>query len=122
MARYGFKEPDSETFIAEHGETGAKLYAELAPVPLYANARLIAGALGIGKRQSFRMGWLIGPQRIARGHDVQILPADLLAWCAARLTEVYPDHTTASGMNDDEVAELEAEQKQKRDKYKAKRE
>lgn len=115
-----FQPPDPESFIARHEETGAELFAELAPVPLYVNARIIAPKLGIGRRKSFRAGWLIGPQRLARGRDVMLLPAELKAWIAEQLAYVYPDHETASGLTPEEIKELEAEQDAKRKQYRKK--
>ena len=115
-----FKAPAPETFISEHPETGAKLYAELAEVPIYVNARLVCapGALGVGRRRSFRVGWIIGEQRLARGADALRLAKDVTRWISTQLADVYPDHETASGLTPEEVAELEAEQKAKRNKHK----
>lgn len=117
MSRGRFLPPEPETFIAQHQETGAKLYAELADVPLYANMRIIAPGL-IGRRKSFRTGWIIKTQRLANSRDNVCFPSALINWLTEQMAEVYPDHETATGMTPEEVAELEAEQAEKRKKYK----
>lgn len=113
---YHIKQPNPETFIAENEAFNARLYAELAEVPLYANVRLLAPGL-IGKRVSYRLGWVIGASRIAHNRDSLLLPPELKAWITERMRETYPDHESASGLTADEIKELEAEQRQKRAKY-----
>ncbi len=108
--------PDPETLIASSKELNAQLYAELAPVELYANARLHASGY-VGKRSWFRLGWVIKEQRFANGQDRFNIPAPLLAWVEKHMRETYPSHEEATGLSDEEVSELEAEQKRKRAKY-----
>lgn len=113
---YKMKTPDPDSLIAESTELGARLYAQLADVPLYVNMQLIAPGY-VGKRQSFRLGWVISSGRLANSRDRFIVPDELLAWVTAEVSNLYPDHATATGLSADEVAELEAEQKTKRAKY-----
>lgn len=112
---YAFIPPDPDTLIAERGTT--KLYAELAECPLYVNARIIGPGI-LGKRFSFRLGWIIEEKRWAFGGDVFRLPAALLEWAAEAVAEVYPDLATATGCTLEEIAEIKAEQTHKREVYK----
>ncbi|MFO0253746.1 MAG: hypothetical protein ACK52V_06490 [Betaproteobacteria bacterium] len=113
---YPIKHPDPETFISENKEYRAKLYAELADIPLYAHVRLMAEPGLCGKRQSFWLGWIIRECRLAKGKDTQHLPDDLLEWITDRMIEAYPDHKTATGLSPAEVQQLEKEQAEKRKK------
>lgn len=117
-----FKAPDPDTLIAAHPTIDAKLYAELGDCPLYVNARLIApGLLGDG-RKSFHLGWVIKDARWAKGKDVRKLPPEVLEWAAPLIKDVYPDLETATGMNAEEIAEIESEQAVKRAEFNKKRE
>lgn len=113
---YALKLPDPQTLIATEPKTGARLYAELAEVPLYATVRLIGKGI-VGRRESFRLGWIIEDKRIANGHDAFKLPAALVEWAAAQMAEAYPDHATATGLSAEEVSALKREQAEKRKKY-----
>jgi hypothetical protein len=113
---YVTRPPDPESFVAESKAPAARLYAELADVPLYANMRVHAPGI-VGRREWFRLGWVIGGQRLANGRDAFTLPKPILEWCAAQMKIAYPDHETASGLTADEVAELEREQAEKRAKH-----
>lgn len=109
--------PIDEHFrIAQSKELNVRLYAQLAKIPLYVNAQLIAPGY-VGKRSSFRLGWIVGAQRLANNRDRFLLPDNLVAWVAAEMAREYPDHMTASGLSDAEVLMLEQEQKEKRAKY-----
>ena len=108
--------PDPDTFVAEQKPGGARLYAYLADVPLYAHIRLICKGI-IGKRESFRLGWIIEERRISNGKDKFVLPDSLLAWITARMSDAYPDHATATGLSPDEISSLKREQAEKRKKY-----
>jgi hypothetical protein len=113
---YAAKQPDPESFIAASKAPAVRLYAELAEVPLYANMRVHAPGI-VGRREWFRLGWVISERRLANGKDRFVLPKVILEWCAQQMTEAYPDHETASGLTADEVAALEREQKEKRKQY-----
>lgn len=116
---YRIKTPEPDTFIAEH-TNGARLYAELADCPLYANARVIAAndaLLPGSRRRSFRLGWVIEEQRFARGKDHMGMPADFLAWVADEISAIYPDLEQATGCTPAEIEELKREQAEKRAKY-----
>ena len=115
---YVIKMPDEDTRIAIHAETGARLYGEIAPVPLYVNIRLI-GSVITGKRTCFRLAWIIKEQRLAHNRDRYILPDTIIEWIIKQLKEAYPNHAFATGLTDSDVAELEAEQKLKRKTRKA---
>jgi len=114
--KYHIKQPDPDSHIADHPESGARLYAELADCPLYVHVRVLCTGI-VGKRQSFRLGWVIEEKRLAKGHDFTVLPEHLLAWVTEQMAAAYPDHATATGLSADEIAELKAEQSQKRQKY-----
>ena len=111
---YPIKRPAPETYVAENKDYRAKLYAELADIPLYAHVRLIAEPGICGKRQSFWLGWIIRECRLAKGKDTMTLPDDLLDWIAEQMAEAYPDHATATGLTPREVHQLEKEQAEKR--------
>ena len=111
---YAYKAPDPDTMIAERGST--KLYAELADCPLYVNVRLMGPGI-LGKRFSFRLGWVIEEQRWAHGGDKFKLPEALLKWAADEVKAVYPDLTTATGCTPEEIEEIIAEQKEKRKRF-----
>ena len=114
---YAFKPPSEETFLAKHPVMDARLYAELASVPLYVTVRLIAPGL-VGKRQSYRFGWVIHESRWANGGaDMRLVPKAILDWMAPYVREAYPDFETATGMTADEMQELITEQAQKRAKH-----
>lgn len=110
---YRIKLPDPDTLLGRH-ESGAELYAELAPVPLYVHARILAPGLLGTKRASFRAGWVIEERRWARGQDASIIPAHLLAWAATLVQEAYPSVEEAAGLTRVEIDALKAEQAAKR--------
>lgn len=113
---YPIKLPDPELMIAERKDYG-KLFARTADVPLYAQVRLISSKPLIGKRQSFYLGWIIKTARLANNKDRYALPKDIIEWIAEEVNKAYPNHAESTGLSDEEIAELEAEQKQKRKKY-----
>lgn len=110
--------PDPATFLGRNPDYKAELFAELAPCPLYVNARVIA-APGItdNKRTRYRLGWVLAEQRWAKGQDLRFMPAALLDWAARLIVEVYPDIESATGLTDDEIGELQREQAEKRKQY-----
>ena len=79
----GIKYPDPASLVAEHAPTGACIYAQLAPVPLYVNVRVLYPR-GVDfterGRRSFYLGYIIEPGRWAGGKDARTLPKDLLSW------------------------------------------
>ena len=113
---YPIKTPDIETLIAQRKGYG-KLFAQLADVPLYCQVRFISDKPLIGKRQSFWLGWIIKDARLASNKDKYALPDDIIKWISDEVFKSYPNHAESTGMSDEEVAEFEAEQKQKRKKY-----
>lgn len=113
---YATKPPAPETLVARSKELGAELYAELAECPLYANCRLIAAGY-VGKRTMFRLGWVIKDARLVHGKDRYLLPQSVLDWITENMRELYGSHAD-TGLSDEEVAELEAEQKAKRESHK----
>lgn len=112
---YPIKPPDIDP-IATHPKYG-RLYACLCDVPLYCQVRLIAPAPLVGKRRSFWLGWIIKGARLANNKDRFALPEDAVDWIAAAVCDAYPNHEESTGMTEEEVAELEAEQKEKRKKH-----
>lgn len=110
------KQPSPDTFLAKHPTLELNLYAELAPVPLYAKIRLIGKGVH-ASRQSFWLGWLITPCRFARGGDSYVVPEEIKAWAARIITDAYPSVAEAAGLTDDEIAALERAQEAKRAMY-----
>lgn len=115
----GYKptQPDPESFIAQHNTLNIKLYAYLAACPLYATVRILAPGLIGNRRASFWLGWVIKDGRWAKGKDAALIPIGVLEWAAPLIKERYPDLETATGMNAEEIAEIEAEQALKRAEY-----
>lgn len=120
MPRY--QAPDEESRIAVHAETGVRLYAELAAVPLYLKVRLLPGTPGqFGQRKSLHLGYLIDEQRIARNWAAALVPEELAPWIVQELREVYPSVAEAAGLSAEEIADLRREQARKRAEMTAKR-
>ena len=113
-----FQPPHPDTFLAEHLTLKLKVYAYLANVPLYATVRIIGRAIPERKSRSFWLGWLIEEGRWARTGTVRDLPREVLDWAALHVAEAYPDLETATGMTAEELAEVKAEQAEKRARHK----
>lgn len=114
---YALKTPDPQDLIATQGNM--QLYATIGDCPLYANVRLIAPGR-VGKRVSFRLGWIIEEQRLANGKDKFVLQDAVLDWVDNELGKIYPDLFTATGMSVQEIADVKAEQAAKRKEHKDK--
>jgi len=121
MPQY-YRAPHPDTLIATHADTGAALYAELQPCPLYVNATLIHSARALDgltaepmdKRRVHRLNWIIGERRFVRSSRTKRLGGPILAWANAALIETYPSLEDALGYTAAEVAEIVAEQAAKK--------
>lgn len=109
---YNLRMPDPDTLLAVHPD-GARLYAYLADVPLYAHVRLIAPGL-VGRRSSFWLGWVIDDARWANGRDARAVPRSYLDWAAPLVRAAYPDVQSATGMSPDEIAAVKRDMTAKR--------